>query len=92
MTMMQRAADTASASIAFTATEQALLDRLVHHVPTKGQSAGSLAYYLLKLACLGGYLPRSRDPPPGNIVMWRGLARLTDIELGFMVAIEVMGN
>jgi hypothetical protein len=92
MTMMQRAADTATASIAFTATEQALLERLAHNAQEKGQSAGSLSYYLLKLACLGGYLARSRDPPPGNIVMWRGLARLTDIELGFMVAIEVMGN
>jgi len=92
MTMMQRAADAATASVAFTATEMALLDRLVRHAPEKGQPAGSLSPYLLKLACLGGYLARSRDPPPGNIVMWRGLVRLTDIELGFMVAIEVMGN
>ena len=26
---------------------------------------------------------RVSDPPPGNTVIWRGLARLTDILLGF---------
>jgi hypothetical protein len=33
------------------------------------------------------------DPPPGNTVMWRGLARLTDIEIGFDLAKgELVGN
>ena len=32
---------------------------------------------------LGGYLARAKDPPPGNLVLWRGLSRLTDILLGF---------
>jgi RNA-directed DNA polymerase len=27
------------------------------------------------------YLARKNDPPPGNIVMWRSLSRLTDIAL-----------
>jgi hypothetical protein len=31
---------------------------------------------------MGGYLARGHDPPPGNTVMWRGLTRLMDIELG----------
>jgi hypothetical protein len=31
---------------------------------------------------LGGYLARKSDPPPGNIVMWRGLTRLIDIQTG----------
>lgn len=44
--------------------------------------------YLIKIARLGGYLARAKDPPPGNIVMWRGLSRLTDITLGA----ELMGN
>jgi hypothetical protein len=39
-----------------------------------------------KLARLGGYLGRSRDPPSGTIVLWHGLSRLTDIELGMQVA------
>ena len=39
-----------------------------------------------KLVRLGGYLGRSRDPPPGIAVLWRGLSRLADIELGMEVA------
>jgi hypothetical protein len=26
---------------------------------------------------------------PGNTVIWRGMARLTDIELGFTLAVEI---
>jgi hypothetical protein len=35
---------------------------------------------------LGGYLARKHDPPPGNMVVWRGLTRLNDI--GFGIAIS----
>src|SRR3954466_3911098 len=28
---------------------------------------GALAFYLTKLARLGGYLARAADPPPGNV-------------------------
>jgi hypothetical protein len=31
---------------------------------------------------LGGYLGRSSDPPPGNMVIWRGLSRLAAAVLG----------
>jgi hypothetical protein len=34
-------------------------------------------------ARLGGDLARAKDPPPGNLVIWRGLTRLTDMLLGF---------
>ncbi|MBN1153277.1 MAG: hypothetical protein JXA58_08695, partial [Dehalococcoidia bacterium] len=37
------------------------------------------------------HLDRIRDPPPGNMVLWRGMARLTDIHLGFTLA-EDVGN
>ena len=86
MTMMRRAAPDAAATIVLTKVEIALLDRLV---PDKNQappSAGTLSSYLTKVAHLGGYLARTKDPPPGNTVMWRGLSRLTDINLGFMLA------
>jgi hypothetical protein len=36
-------------------------------------------------------LARASDPPPGNLVMWRGLSRLTDIVLGFEAA-KLVGN
>ena len=51
-----------------------------------------LSTYLIKLARLGGYLARAHDPPPGNILIWRGLSRPTDIELGIMIGIQLVGN
>lgn len=91
-TMMQRAASPAPAELAFTAQELRLLDRLVPKLPKPIHGQSELPMYLCKLACLGGYLARSRDPPPGNIVIWRGLSRLTEIELGFELALEIVGN
>lgn len=44
-----------------------------------------------QLARLGGYLARAHAPPPGNMVVWRGMARLTDIELGFNLAGRLCG-
>jgi len=86
MTMMRRAAPDAAATLALTRTEMAILDGLV---PDKGAArtgGRTLAAYLTKLARIGGYLARGKDPPPGNLVMWRGLSRLTDIELGVMLS------
>ena len=41
---------------------------------------------------LGGYLARARDPPPGNMVMWRGLTRLADITLGATIGTGLVGK
>lgn len=51
----------------------------------------SLADCILQLAKLGGYLGRKSDPPPGNMVLWRGLTRLIDIQIGYAMAIENCG-
>ena len=45
-----------------------------------------------KVARLGGYLARTNDSPPGNMVMWRGLSRLIDIELGATISAQLVGN
>jgi len=55
-------------------------------------SRNSLSTYVVKLARLGGYLARASDPPPGNTVIWRGLSRLVDIELGFLLRSQLLGN
>jgi hypothetical protein len=91
MTMMNRVAAAISPLVVFTTLELRLLDQLVKD-PGDAQGKPSLARYLSKLARLGGYLGRKRDPPPGNLVMWRGLSRLTDIELGFSLGAELVGN
>lgn len=83
--MLNRAAPHAPASLVFTDDEQRLLD---HLLPPSSPVPSRLpvAHYLVAVAKLGGYLARRRDPPPGNMVLWRGFARLTDIHLGFSLA------
>ncbi|WP_247412037.1 IS4 family transposase [Bradyrhizobium sp. 23] len=82
LTMLNRTAPDASPKMALTDTEIALLDELISDVGDRRCRPGTLAFYLTKLARLGGYLASAADPPPGNVVIWRGLSRLTDIELG----------
>jgi hypothetical protein len=91
MTMLNRSTSEAPTSIAFTDTECQLLDHLVPDPPKNRSTKKSLPAYIIKVARLGGYLARANDPPPGNIVMWRGLSRLTDIVLGFEAA-KLVGN
>lgn len=91
MSMVSRSAPTAPAALAFTDTELRLLDRLVP-TPNRPLIRKPISRYVTKLAQLGGYLARRWDPPPGNMVIWRGLCRLTDIELGFALGAEDVGN
>jgi hypothetical protein len=82
LTMLNRAAPDAAPTMALTASEIKLLDHLVADAGNRRCRPRTLSFYLTKLARLGGYLARASDPPPGNMVIWRGLSRLTDIELG----------
>jgi hypothetical protein len=50
-------------------------------VPLYIGKAETLGNFLLRLARLGGYLNRTRYTPPGNILLWRGMARLTHIHI-----------
>lgn len=86
MTMMARAAPEADPAIAFTATEMAIIDHLITDRGNRGAKRGTLQFYLIKMARLGGYLARTSDPPPGNTVVWRGLRRLVDIQIGTELA------
>jgi hypothetical protein len=92
MTMVNRSMPDASPEIALTSTELYLLDQLVPDRSSPVPPSSTLALYLTKLARLGGYLARAKDPPPGNLVIWRGLTRLTDIQLGFIIGTQVVGN
>ena len=85
MTMLARVAPQAPASVAFSQTELHLLDHMIKDA-NKSRRRKTLGHYLAKLARLGGYLARSGDPPPGNMVIWRGLSRLTDIQIGAAIA------
>lgn len=89
LTMTNRTSPELPAKLVFTDTEIKLLERLV---PAKtGSRKKRVGDFLIRLARLGGYLDRTGDAPPGNMVLWRGMARLTDIHLGFDLARDV-GN
>ena len=79
-------------ALVLTDMEPAVLDRLIPDPLNDLPAPGTLSLYLTKIARLGGYLARAKDPPPGNIVMWRGLTRLNDITLGATLQIDVVGN
>ena len=88
--MLNRTSPEASPHSAFTELDQYLIDELLpdkHPLPREP----SIDHYVLKLARLGGYLDRAHDRPPGNTVIWRGLSRITDIELGIMIGVQLVG-
>jgi hypothetical protein len=86
LTMLARVAPDTPAEAALTADEVEVLDRMAAGTtPRDGASIArrTVAHYLVEIAKLGGYLARTKDPPPGNLVIWRGLIRLADILNGF---------
>lgn len=91
VTMLNRADPGTDPSEAFTDTEILVLDQLSPATVAPEFLPPTLSHYAIKLAKLGGYLARKGDPPPGNIVMWRGITRLTDIVLGMQLAAKSCG-
>jgi hypothetical protein len=88
--MLNRTRPDAEPEMALTHTEIDLLNRLVKD-SKRSCRALPLSRYLEKIAQPGGYLARSSDSPPGNTVMWRGMRRLADMQLGFNLASERYG-
>ena len=90
LTMTSRASPEAPAEVALTKAEVKILDRLAGEADPPARP--TVSHYLVAIAKLGGYLARAKDPPPGNMVIWRGLTRLMDIHLGFELRGQVVGN
>jgi hypothetical protein len=89
LTMVNRATPEAPAENVLTRPEIDVLDQMNGVSPPA--TNGTIGHYLLKIAKLGGYLARASDPPPGNLVLWRGLSRLTDILCGFRLGYRGCG-
>ena len=88
VTMSARAKPDAPPETVLTASEIAALDR-IDAVRSKSRFRNrTLAEYLLQIAMLGGYLARAHDPPPGNMVVWRGLTRLHDLAIGIAIGTD----
>jgi Transposase DNA-binding len=90
LTMTSRVTPTAPPEVAFTPAEIVVLDRAAGGLPPASER--TVAHYLGEVAKLGGHLGRTKDPPPGNLVVWRGLTRLADLCLGFELNEPVVGN
>lgn len=84
LTMLNRTAPELPATLVFTDVEILLLDRLVPSADESRQ--GTVGDFLNRLARLGGYLNRCHDSPPGHTVLWRGMIRLTEIQIGYSLA------
>ena len=90
--MIHRSTEKAKASLAFTPLEIDILNRLAPEKKSAPNRSPMLKTCQTQLARLGGYLDRAADGPPGNLVMWRRMSRLTDIDIGFMMVSENVGN
>ena len=85
ITMLARAKPEAAPDSVLTTGEIRALD-CIDAVRSKPRlKCRTLAEYLLQIAMLGGYLARTHDPPPGNMVVWRGLSRLHDLAIGITI-------
>jgi len=90
--MLQRENTTEEPTAVFTENKLNILDKLVKPTRHETSQPRSLSNYIRKMAKLGGYLTRASDPPPGNLVIWRGFSRLNDIHLGMLLAKGNVGN
>lgn len=75
---ISRSSPTASATIAFTEEEKMVLIKLSISDGKEPPECTTLHDCVNAIAALGGYLNRKSDPPPGNLVLWRGMQRLVD--------------
>ena len=92
LTMLNRTEPDLEPALVLAETEIKVLDHLIPDPAADPSPARTLSLYLIKIARLGGYLARAKDPPPGNIFMWRGLSRLNDIAIGAPLQINNVSN
>lgn len=89
LTMLARESETFPETYVFTENECLILTR----TGKLCDAATGINVYLYALARLGGYLNRTTDPPPGIIVMWRGIRELSKLRQGYEIALgENVGN
>ena len=89
LTMLARESETFPETRVFAESECLILKR----TGKLREDEAGIKVYLNALAMLGGYLNRAKDPPPGIIVIWRGVRRLSELRQGYEMAFEKdMGN
>ena len=93
LTYAARQDDDQPCTVAFTDLEWRAAYAARHRNQPLPTTPPSLREVIVWIACLGGYLHRRSDPPPGVKVLWRGLMRLHDIILGALIlSPQLVGN
>lgn len=82
LTMLNRESEKLPPQLAFEVCELKILCKYFKRLP----APKSIQDYIIRLARLGGYLARAKDPPPGNTVIWRGLNKLHELRAGLELA------
>lgn len=70
-------------TVYFSDSEWKALVTFVNRTPNLPPAPPSLNEAVRLLGKLGGYLDRSSDDHPGSEVLWRGMARLADVEVAY---------
>ncbi len=92
MTMRNRVAPKASPLVALTRLEAHLVDKLIPDKAVKRRRAVTLTCCLTRIARLGGYPASHEGSSARKHCHVRGLSRLMDIELGFFMGAQLVGN
>lgn len=83
LTTLGRETPDVPCTVYFTPTEWQALTTFVNKTKTPPDLPPSLNEAVRLLGRLGGHLGRTGDGPPGTEVLWRGMARLADIEFAY---------
>ena len=85
LTMSARVKPDLPPDTVLTAAEMNGFDRIGAARSTRGCVGERLPTIFCRSPCSAAISPAARDPPPGNMVVWRGLARLHDITVGITI-------
>jgi hypothetical protein len=85
LTYLGKEAPDVPCTICFTDSEWKALTTFVNKTRMPPEVPPTLNEAVHLLGRLGGYLGRSGDGHPGSEVLWRGMARLTDIEGAYVI-------
>ena len=74
-----------SCDVIFSEAEWKSVDKITHKKSELALAPPNLGKCSRMIAMLGGYLNRKNDPPPGPLLMWKGMLRMNDFALAWEV-------
>ena len=74
-----------SCDVIFSEAEWKSVYKITHKKSELPLAPPNLGNFIRMIAMLGGYLNRKNDPPPGPLLMWKGMLRMNDFALAWEV-------